>query len=159
LAAFPPSKKISIRTDIVLDGQDVILAPIYDVERAARAAAPLLLIDRALQTKEPPTVNTGKTPPTNPLTPGERRAMLIAVAVFVALIAAAVVTWTLTGHSSGYGRSGDSCVNVTIASSMGSAVEHACGAEAHDWCRAVSTQHDAHSKAVQAQCRIAGILP
>jgi hypothetical protein len=118
-----------------------------------------LLIDRVRRTKEPPTVNTGKTPPTNPLTPGERRAMLITAVVFVALIAVGVAAWAMTGHSSGYGRSGDSCVNVTIASSMGSAVEHACGAEARDWCRAVAAQHDAHSEAVQAQCRIARILP
>jgi hypothetical protein len=118
-----------------------------------------LLIDRVRRTKEPPTVNQGKTPPTNPLTPGERRAMLIAALIFVALIAVGVAAWAMTGHSSGYGRSGDRCVNVTIASSMGGAVEHACGAEARDWCRAVSAQHDAHSEAVQAQCRIVGIVP
>jgi hypothetical protein len=128
-------------------------------ERAGLAASPLLLIDRVRRTKEPPTVNAGKTPPTNPLTPGERRAMLIAAVIFVALIAVGVAAWAMTDHSSGYGRSGDSCVNVTIASSMGSAVEHACGAEARDWCRAVAAQHDAHSEAVQAQCRIARILP
>jgi hypothetical protein len=118
-----------------------------------------LLIDRVRRTKEPPTVNQGKTPPTDPLTPGERRAMLIATLIFVALIAVGVAVWAMAGHSSGYGRSGDSCVNVTIASSMGGAVEHACGAEARDWCRAVAAQHDAHSEAVQAQCRIVGFLP
>ncbi len=37
--------------------------------------------------------------------------------------------------------------------------EEKCGAEARDWCRAVAAQHDAHSEAVQAQCRIARILP
>src|ERR1700730_193803 len=128
-------------------------------ERAALAAAPLFLIDRVRRTKEPPTVNQGKTPPTKPLTPGERRAMVIGGLIFVALIAGGGGAWVIRGRSSGYGRSGARCVNVTIASSMGGAVEHACGAEARDWCRAVSAQHDAHSEAVQAQCRIAGILP
>ena len=109
--------------------------------------------------KEPPTVNTGKTPPTNPLTHGERRAMLIAAVVVVAVIAVGAAVWAMTGHSSGYGRSDESCVNVTSASSMGGAIEHACGAEAREWCRAVHAQHDAHSEAVQAQCRIAGFLP
>jgi hypothetical protein len=125
----------------------------------SRAPLLLLLIDRVRRTKEQPTVNTGKTPPTGPLTPDERRAMLIAVAVVAALIAVGVAAWAMTGHPSGYGRSGDSCVNVTSASSMGGAVEHACGAEARDWCRAANARHDAHSQAVQAQCRIAGILP
>jgi len=103
---------------------------------------PLLWIDRVLRTKELPTVNTGKTPPTDPLTRRERRAMLIAAVVFVAGIAVGVAAWKLTGHCS-----------------MGGAVEHACGAEARDWCRAVSVQHDAHSEAVLAQCRIARIPP
>jgi hypothetical protein len=109
--------------------------------------------------KEPPTVNRGKTPPTDPLTPGERRAMLIAVGVVVGVIAAGSTAWVMTGHSSTYDRSGDGCVNVTIASSMGGALEHACGTAARDWCRAVYAQHDAHAEAVQAQCRVAGILP
>jgi hypothetical protein len=120
---------------------------------------PLLWIDRCLRTKEQPTVNTGKTPPTDPLTHGERRAMLIAAAALVAVIALGVAVWVMIGHSSGYGRSGESCVNVTMASSMGGAIEHACGAEAREWCRAVSARHDAHSDAVRAQCRIARILP
>ena len=86
--------------------------------------------------------------------------MLIAAGVVVGVIAAGSAAWVMTDHSSDpYYRSGDGCVNVRFASSMGGAVEHACGAEARDWCRAVQTQHDAHSEAVQAQCRIARILP
>jgi hypothetical protein len=104
-------------------------------------------------------VNRGKTPPTDPPTAGERRAMLIAIGVVVGVIAAGSTAWAMTDHSSTYDRSGDGCVNVTIASSMGGALEHACGTAARDWCRAVYTQHDAHAEAVQAQCRVAGILP
>jgi hypothetical protein len=85
--------------------------------------------------------------------------MLIAVGVIVGVIAAGSTAWVMTGHSSTYDRSGDGCVNVTIASSMGGALEHACGTAARDWCRAVYAQHDAHAEAVQAQCRVAGILP
>lgn len=120
---------------------------------------PLLCIRSICRTKEPPTVNKGKTPPTDPLTPRQRRVMLIAVGVVVAGIAAGAAAWAMTSHSSDYERSGDGCVTVSIASSMGGAVEHACGAGARDWCRAVSVQHDAHAEAVQAQCRVAGILP
>jgi hypothetical protein len=85
--------------------------------------------------------------------------MLIAVGVVVGVIAAGSTAWVMTGHSSTYDRSGDGCVNVTIASSMGGALEHACGTAARDWCRAAYAQHDAHAEAVQAQCRVAGILP
>lgn len=85
--------------------------------------------------------------------------MLVVVCVIAALIAVGAAVWAITGYSSSDGRSGDGCVNVSFASSMGGAIEHACGAAAHDWCRAASVQRDAHAEAVQAQCRVAGILP
>jgi hypothetical protein len=81
--------------------------------------------------------------------------MLIVAGVVAAVIAASAAAWALTSHE----RPGDGCVNVSIASSMGGAVERACGASARDWCRAASAQHDAHAVVVQAQCRGAGILP
>ena len=115
--------------------------------------------DEVRRTKEQPTVNRGKTPPTDPLTPRERRAMLIVIGVVVAIIAAGAAAWAMTTHSSGFDRSGDGCVNVAIASSMGGGLEHACGTAARDWCRAVSGLQDTHAEAVQAQCRLAGILP
>ena len=115
--------------------------------------------DEVRRTKEQPTVNRGKTPPTDPLTPRERRVMLIVIGVVVAVIAAGAAAWAMTTHSSGYDRSGDGCVNVAIASSMGGGVEHACGTAALDWCRAVAVRQDAQAQAVQAQCRVAGILP
>jgi hypothetical protein len=85
--------------------------------------------------------------------------MLIAVGVVVGVIAVGSTAWVMTGHSSTYDRSGDGCVNVPIASSMGGSLEHACGTAARDWCHAVYAQHDARAEAVQAQCRVAGILP
>jgi len=73
--------------------------------------------------------------------------MRIAIGVFVGVIAAGSTAWVITDHSPDpYDRSGDGCVNVAFASSR-------------DLCRAVYAQHDAHAEAVQAQCRVAGILP
>jgi hypothetical protein len=85
--------------------------------------------------------------------------MLIVVGIVAVLIGAGATAWLIVSHSPTHARSGESCVNVSFASSMGGAVEHACGAAARDWCRAVSGQHDAHSQAVQAQCRVAGFIP
>lgn len=111
------------------------------------------------RTKEPPTANRGKTPPTDPLTPGERRVMLIVIGVVIVVVAAGAIVWAIVGHSSAHdGSSGDGCMDVAIASSMGGGIEHTCGAAARDWCRAVSARHDAQAEAVQAQCRVAGIL-
>jgi hypothetical protein len=120
----------------------------------APAESPYCWTDR---TKEPTTPNSGKTPPTDPLTGGERRALVIA-GVVVAVLVAAAALWAVLRQSSDHGRSQGGCVNVTYASSMGGSVEHACGQAARDWCQAVSILHDAHAEAVQAQCRIAGIL-
>ena len=85
--------------------------------------------------------------------------MWVVTGIVVAVIAVGATVWAVTGHSSSSVRSGENCVTVTMASSMGGGVEHACGAAAQDWCRAVYVQHDAHSEAVQTQCRVAGILP
>lgn len=83
--------------------------------------------------------------------------MLIVTGVVVALIVVGAAVWSLTSRS--YDRSSDGCVTVPIASTMGGAIEHACGPAARDWCRAASGGQDAHAQAVRAQCRVAGILP
>jgi hypothetical protein len=80
-------------------------------------------------------------------------------AIFVVAIALGATVWEATSQSSNPVRSGEICVTVTMASSMGGGVEHACGAAARDWCRAAYVQHGAHAEAVQARCRAAGILP
>jgi hypothetical protein len=85
--------------------------------------------------------------------------MLMVICVLVGVIAAGAVALAIIGHSSSHDRSGDGCVDVAIASSMGGGVEHTCGAAARDWCHAVYARHDTHAEAVQAQCRVAGILP
>jgi hypothetical protein len=86
--------------------------------------------------------------------------MLMAVGVFVGVIAAGATAWAIMDNSSDpYDRSGDGCVNVTFASSTGGAIQHACGTAARDLCGSVEGQHNAHAEAVRAQCRVAGILP
>jgi hypothetical protein len=85
--------------------------------------------------------------------------MWVVGAIFVVAIAVGATVWEATGQSSSPVRSGDICVTVTMASSMGGGVEHACGAAARDWCRAAYVQHGTHAEAVQAGCRVAGILP
>ena len=56
-------------------------------------------------TKEPSTTSTGKTPPTDPLTTSERRAVLIAAAILVGLIAIGATVWAVVTSSSGANRS------------------------------------------------------
>jgi hypothetical protein len=85
--------------------------------------------------------------------------MWVAAGIVVALIAVGAVLWAMAGDSASSDRSGESCVTVAIASTMGGGVEHKCGAAARDWCHAASLEHDTHAEAVQAQCRVAGILP
>lgn len=103
-----------------------------------------------------PTTNTGKTPPTGPLTRGERRAAMIAAGVLVGVIAVGAAVWALVDHS-GFGQSDDRCVTVTMASSMGGGIERACGKAALDWCHVAYGEQDAHAQAVQVQCQGAGI--
>jgi hypothetical protein len=110
-------------------------------------------------TKEPSTTSTGKTPPTEPLTNSERRAVLMAAAILVGVIAIGATVWAVVTGSSGANRSTDTCVTVAMASSMGGGVEHACGDTARAWCLAAYTQQNPHAQAVQVQCRGAGILP
>jgi hypothetical protein len=85
--------------------------------------------------------------------------VLIAVAVLVTVIAVGATAWAVLTHLSASGQSEDVCVTVTMASSMGGGVEHACGAAARTWCQAAYAQADGHAQAVQVQCRAAGLLP
>jgi hypothetical protein len=109
--------------------------------------------------KEPPTVIRGKTPPSEPLTPGERRVVLIAVVVMVAATLIGAAIWAVVTAGSEDVHSKDTCVTVAMASSMGGGVEQACGSAARAWCSAAAAQSGVHAQAVQAQCRGAGILP
>jgi hypothetical protein len=117
----------------------------------------LLLVHPVRVGRSTPTVNTGKSPPTDPLTPGERRRMIIVAGILAAAVIVGATVWALLAHSSK--SDGDTCVTVASASSMGGGLERACGQAARDWCHASYAQRDIHAEAVQAQCRAAGILP
>src|SRR5258708_12456053 len=125
----------------------------------ATPEGPLLLVDRLRRTKESPTVNTGKTPPTDPLMPRERRAMWVVAGILVVVIAVGATIWAMVGNASSSVRSGESCVTVSLASSMGGGVEHACGAAARGCCRAPYAQHHPHPHPLHPHSRAPAILP
>ncbi|MVU76470.1 hypothetical protein GPX89_04330 [Nocardia sp. ET3-3] len=100
----------------------------------------------------------GKTPPTEPLTSGERRNLLIGAAVVVALVVAGVVAWALLDHRPDYSRSENGCVAVLSAGTMGGQQQRACGERAREWCRTVADQQDSFSLKVRQECRKAGIV-
>jgi hypothetical protein len=85
--------------------------------------------------------------------------VLIAAAVLVGVIALVAAVWAIITNNADSGQPGEKCVTVAVASSMGGGVEHACGSAAHDWCAAAYAKPDVHARAVQVQCRDAGILP
>jgi hypothetical protein len=78
-------------------------------------------------------------------------------AATVAMAAIAAVAFALIDRSSAPSQSGERCITVSIASSMGGAVERACGAAARNSCQAAYRKHDIHSAAVQEACQTAGI--
>lgn len=100
--------------------------------------------------------NTGKTPPTDPLTAGERRTAWWIIASVAVALAVAVVAFAV-GHRSRAPGPDEQCITVSIASSMGGGVEHACGAAARTSCQAAAGKQDRHSTAVGEACRSAGI--
>ncbi|MBS4727233.1 hypothetical protein MSM1_02265 [Mycobacterium sp. SM1] len=75
------------------------------------------------------------------------------------VVAVGVLAWVLSGGAPTDQRSGEGCVTIAFPSTMGGGIERACGAAAHDWCRAAGARRDAHAAAIQAQCRVAGIRP
>ncbi|MGB8407121.1 MAG: hypothetical protein WCE30_23980 [Mycobacterium sp.] len=103
--------------------------------------------------------NAGKTPPTGPLSGRERRTAMRAAAVIGVVIIVAALVVVVVDRLSGPPPAGERCITVSIASSMGGAVERACGAAARNSCQAVYQKQDVHSLAVQQACRSAGIGP
>ncbi|MFI1913235.1 hypothetical protein [Nocardia sp. NPDC020380] len=101
----------------------------------------------------------GKTPPTEPLTARERRNLLVGSAIMVAVLAVGVAAWMVLDHRPNYSRSGNGCVTVQFAGTMGGSQEHACGDKAQQWCKSEYAKQDTEAERVQAQCRLAGILP
>ncbi len=62
-------------------------------------------------------------------------------------------------HRGSYDQSRNGCINLSVVSSTGGAVIHACGGKARTICRAAYAHTDGQSKLTQTQCKLAGIGP
>ena len=87
---------------------------------------------------------------------GRRRLLLIG-AVLVAALAAGIA-WAAVSQGS-YDSSRAGCVTVTVPSSTGGALLHACGGRARTLCRHAFASPDRFSLLARPQCRLAGLAP
>jgi hypothetical protein len=60
-------------------------------------------------------------------------------------------------HQGNYDQSRNGCINVSVVSSTGGAVIHACGGQARTTCRSAYARTDSQSRQTRAQCKLAGI--
>jgi len=82
--------------------------------------------------------------------------ILFSVGGIIVAAGVALGVWSAVGHDV-YGPSANGCVNFTIASSTGGAVEHFCGADAKSFCRSAYTHDDKISLLGRPQCAAAGL--
>jgi hypothetical protein len=80
--------------------------------------------------------------------------MLLAVAAVLVIAVAVVLFFTIFRGSSSEAERG--CIKITVASSTGGALLHACGSDAGRWCRSVAGRQDAFARQVTERCRSAG---
>jgi len=93
-----------------------------------------------------------------PLTRRQRRGLLgCALGLLVAGVV--VIAVVLTTHKSVVPLSGHGCVSVLVAGATGGEPLRECGAAARALCRTEYARHDLLARAVQPQCRLAGIAP
>ena len=95
--------------------------------------------------------------PVAPLSPRARLAILAAVTVIVVGLVG-VAVWAALDPGR-YASSGDGCVTLTIPSSTGGAVLHACGDQARIMCAAAFAGEDRIALLTRPQCEIAGLAP
>ena len=74
----------------------------------------------------------------------------------VLVIFAGVGVWSGL-HQGNYDRSRNGCINLSVVSSTGGAVIHACGSKARTICRSAYTHTDSQSRQTRAQCKLAGL--
>jgi hypothetical protein len=74
----------------------------------------------------------------------------------VLVIFAGVGVWSGL-HQGNYDRSRNGCINLSVVSSTGGAVIHACGGQARTICRDAYTHTDSQSRQTRAQCKLAGL--
>ena len=60
-------------------------------------------------------------------------------------------------HQGSYDQSRNGCINLSVVSSTGGAVVHACGGKARTICRSAYSHTDSRSRETQTQCKLAGI--
>lgn len=89
------------------------------------------------------------------LSPRGKKTLLSAGAVVLALGVGAGVWAGLSGDS--WDASGNGCVNVKSASTMGGQIFHYCGGEAKSFCRSAYTHSDLVSRLGRPQCEKAGL--
>jgi len=76
----------------------------------------------------------------------------------LAVLCIAIIGWTLANPGS-YGSSRAGCVTVTVPSTTGGGLLHACGSDAKAMCRNAFTRRDRISLLTRPQCRLAGLTP
>ena len=86
----------------------------------------------------------------------KRRLAWIGAIAAAAVIA--VVAWAAISPGS-YGGSRPGCVTVTVPSSTGGGLLHACGDDAKAMCRSAFARADKISLRARPQCRLAGLAP
>jgi len=80
------------------------------------------------------------------------------VSAFVLAVFAGLGVWSAVGQGA-YDRSGNGCINVTVVSSTGGAVLHACGGKARSLCQRAFRQSGPAARPTRQQCRVAGLSP
>jgi hypothetical protein len=85
----------------------------------------------------------------------DRRLILGAAGVVVAVLVA-VGIWSAVRPGS-YGGSRDGCITVNLPSSMGGSLIHQCGADARATCHRALASNDRISVLTRPQCRLAGL--
>jgi hypothetical protein len=86
------------------------------------------------------------------------RLAILAAAAAIVLGLVGVAVWAALDPGR-YASSGDGCVTLTIASSTGGAVLHACGDQARVMCAAAFAGEDRIALLTRPQCEIAGLAP
>jgi hypothetical protein len=80
------------------------------------------------------------------------------IGVGALVIFATIGVWSGLHHGR-YDQSRNGCINLSVVSSTGGAVIHACGSKARTICQTAYTHTDSQSRLTRAQCKLAGIRP
>jgi hypothetical protein len=60
-------------------------------------------------------------------------------------------------HQGNYDQSRNGCINLSVVSSTGGAVIHACGGKAAAICRSANAHTGSQARLTRTQCKLAGI--